>query len=141
MEPTINIRTILESCQEPFVVVKKDGDRYAYDIGNDIDIFAKNATALTKEILNVCVSKKIVSESQIRITITEEHTHIDFMDGDTLIVRIDIIDTLDIFKNVLLFNDNHYAQLAFRLFELAVNPHKTKHLEFVKNELNRTTDD
>ena len=140
MTQIIDIRTILELCEEPFVVVKKDGDRYRYEIGGDIDIFAKNTTALTKEILGVAMSKDIVGESQIEVTVTEEHTHIDFKDKDTLIVRIDIIDTLDIFKNVLLFNDNHYAQLAFRLFELAINPHKTKHLEFVKNELNKIND-
>ena len=51
MEHKIEIKQILDSCSEPFVIVKKNDDPYEYEIGSDIDIFARNAVELTKEIL------------------------------------------------------------------------------------------
>lgn len=153
MVSKIDIKIILDLCKEPFVVVKKDGDLYEYKIGGDIDIFTNNATILAKQILEVstinnefppcsfCMSdpqkphNDVVYDNRfIRVITPDKHIQIDFMDGDILIVRLDIIDTLDIFKEKLLQNDR-YAQLAFRLFEYALYPNKSKHLKFVKDKL------
>ena len=143
MAHKIDVKTILDACTEPFVIVKKDKDLYEYEIGNDIDILAREAAQLVKEILHVSTS--LVSEEiSIKVTIYDTynqsifvhgHSHIDFMEGDVLIIRLDIIDTLDIFKDTLLIN-NDYAQLAFRLLEYSISPHKQKHLDFVRDKLN-----
>ncbi len=136
MAHKIDIKIILDACLEPFVIVKKSGNLYEYEIGNDIDIFSVDAIRLTKEILHTFTNNSngiVFNNVSIKITECERHSQIDFMEGNTLIVRLDIIDTLDIFKSILL-EDNKYAQLAFRLFEYAEHPDKRKHLNFVKNE-------
>ncbi len=127
----VDIKTILDACSEQFVIVKKDGNLYEYEIGNDIDIFARDAMKLVQEILYISTN-----EASVKVATCDGHSHIDFMEGNVLIVRLDIIDTLDLYKDLLLENNN-YAQLAFRLFEYAKCPHKQKHLDFVKNEFSK----
>ncbi len=122
-------------CTEPFVFLKRDKEDYGYVPGGDIDILARNAQQLTREILHLS-SGLIIDELSLKINKHEEHYHIDYMENDEIIVRLDIIDTLDGFKRLLLDYDE-YAHLAFRLLEYAKCPHKKKHLKHVKDVLSR----
>lgn len=117
-------------CSEPFIFVKRASDDYSYEFGGDIDVMTRDASQLTREILHLSHSM-VGNGVSIRMKNEDDHYHIDFLDGDKIIVRIDIIETLDLFKEVLM-EDSIYAQLAFRLFEYAKYPEKKKHLEYVE---------
>jgi len=130
----INIKEILEMCSEPHVILKRDGDLYSYKRGEDIDVFARDGTQLIREILHL-VSGRITDNKSVSVSLYQGHRHIDFSENNILVVRIDVIDSLDIFKEELLSN-NKYAQLAFRLFEYAKHPEKVKHLNFIKEHIN-----
>ncbi len=126
----MDVEKMLNICSEPFVLLKRDHDDYSYDIGGDIDIMARNAEQLVREILHL--SYGLVTDTlSIRLQKHEEHHHIDFIEDDKIVVRIDIIDNMEDFKK-LLMDGNKYAHLAFRLMEYAKYPQKKKHLNYVK---------
>jgi len=129
MAPSLAIENMFKMCSEPFVFVKREQDDYSYEEGGDIDIMARDALQLAKEIIHLSHSM-VGNGSSVRMKKYEDHYHVDFLEGDNIIVRIDIIDTLDI-KDLLIKNSVE-AQLAFRLLEYARFPHKKKHLEYVK---------
>ena len=127
----MEIKGILDKCSEPFVLIKRTKNDYKYEVGEDIDIMARNGLQLCREILHLSLGA-LNNKISVRIRRYDEHHHVDFMEDDKLIVRIDIIDTLETFKEILL-TGNEYAQLGFRLFEYAKNPSKKKHFDYVKD--------
>lgn len=128
----IDIQSILSLVSVKFVVIKKSPIYPDYEIGNDIDIFCQDKNEMARQIQHLAYN---LVDQGYKISVCEEdgHIHIDFI-KDKLIIRIDLIDSLDVYKELVL-SDSEYAELAIRLLEYGVYPNKTKHLDYVKSHL------
>ncbi len=129
----IDIEELLSLVSVPFVVIKKSDKYPKYDLGDDIDIYCKEAGEMVGQLLHL--SRGFISDGYtVQVKKDGYNIHIDFLAGDILIVRIDVLSSLDTFGDILLSGDTN-ADLALRLFEYAKHPEKIKHLKFVKIKL------
>lgn len=126
----IDIKSILNQCSVPYVFIK--GSSCDYTMGNDIDIFCQDKNEMARQIIHL--SFNFVTEVSIKVKEHQGHIHIDFIDED-LVVRIDLIDTLNIYNNLIL-SGNEYADLAIRLMEYGLYPNKKKHFDYVYDKIN-----
>ena len=130
----LDITWLLGACSVDYVIIKQSDKFPEYSDGDDIDIFCVDAKEMCRQILHLTAD--MIGEFSIRVQKDGYHTHIDFMRDEVLMVRLDLIDTLDDFKKDLL-DGGKYAHLGIRLLELSKHPHKTKHLKHVEHVLSK----
>lgn len=143
----VNIPKILEQCVGlEYVILRNSYDLDKYPIGGDIDILTKDTSGIINALM-IELNNYIFNGYTVEKSIPDTHTHLDLLKDGTLIVRFDIIDTLTLNstvlvdyllstklnKNDIMFTDD-VGDIFTRLLEYFNNPHKNKHLDFVKNK-------
>lgn len=128
----IDIHSILSMVSVQHIVIKKSPVYPDYEIGSDIDIFCQDKNEMARQIQHLAFGL-LDKGYKISVENIEGHIHIDLI-KEKLIIRIDLIDSLDVYKELIL-SDSKYADLAIRLLEYGKCPDKNKHLEYVKSHL------
>ncbi|MCX6135379.1 MAG: glycosyltransferase [Ignavibacteriales bacterium] len=156
----VDVRGMFEEMRE-YVILKLPGHFPNYSDYSDIDILCRDADAVQEHILEV---GKRYEDKGYRITVSNAaiHRHIDFFPPESvrLNIRFDLIDSLNIYRNIVV--DPHYHEVvldtrrelscegspiwvpapehdtALRFLEflewMNERPDKQKHLEYVKSQ-------
>jgi len=111
-------------------VIRKGPAYPAYKDGNDVDIFCEDAREFARQILHLTIPMTNDGWT-IRVSQTDLHIHVDFL-RDILILRLDLIDTLDGYKQMIL---NGGGELGLRMLEWERYPVKEKHLKYIKEKI------
>lgn len=139
----INLRKILAWLESLDYIILRPRKLSEYGIGSDIDILTNNKPAVIN--LLICGLKDDIADGYDVVKIDEsEHTHLDVIRGDKLIVRFDVVDRLPtvnatefLLKNRIkkdsIFYPDKVGDVYTRVVEYLNNPQKTKHLEHAKS--------
>jgi len=126
----IDIQTVLSKTSVGYIVIKKSPIYPDYEIGNDIDVYCQDKNEMARQIQHLSFGL-LDRGYKIAVESIDGHIHIDFIKVE-LILRIDLIDSLDVYRELIL-SGSEYADLAIRLLEYGKYPNKTKHLDYVKS--------
>lgn len=146
----INIKEILDSIKSAnYVILRSGEDLLSPREGSDIDILSEDVSRLITLLISYLRKEYATNGYVIRKTIDNNHTHIDILKEDVLILRFDIVDNLELqwpghiakymLESKVSKNDLNFPSPEFdvftRMLEYLNNPVKERHLEYVKEKL------
>ena len=121
---------ILKGVSVKHRVIRQSPDYPEYKDGEDVDVLCADANETARQIFHLCYPM-VTKGWKIAVDQQGTHTHVDFL-RDTLILRLDLTDTLDDYKQMILDGG---GELGLRLLEWERYPAKEKHLKYVTDKI------
>ena len=97
MKKTISILSILDCLKDDYILLKKWDDFPAYVPGSDVDILVMDKFDSSKRLQNFLSSVLNGEDQFLRVCEGSSHIHLDIMQEDMLLLRVDLIDNFDFF--------------------------------------------